>query len=144
MWLITDRGFYSAVAHRTKPETIIVRARDRRDLLRLDDLIPDGTPSAAERIWEDPRADYRYRMEVSRTEWAYACGQLAVGIDYPNFKDAVTRTLGRARHDVYMRVWSVLQNIAPRGKGGAYASHAEPLGLPARSRRGGGTGRMRA
>lgn len=124
MWTMTPRGFYSVVAHRGKPDTLLLRARVKADLLALDDLIP--AEPIADRIWEDRKADYQWRAEVTRAEWAYAVGQMAVEVNYGNFKDAVTARQGKRRHDVYLRVWSALLELAPVGQG-RYAP-STPLG----------------
>lgn len=60
MWLITTQGFYSVVAHRNRPDILLVRARAHADIEALRDQILDLEP------YEDPRADYRWRTEVSR------------------------------------------------------------------------------
>ena len=75
MWLYTTIGFFSVVAHRDDPRTILIRARSREDLdaLRrhhLPDLeIAQGT-------------HYPFEALVSRDEWEHAAQQLAQGVDY--------------------------------------------------------------
>ena len=39
MWLFTTDGFYSAVTHREAPDTVVVRARARDDVLRLIEAV---------------------------------------------------------------------------------------------------------
>ncbi|MFN8150301.1 MAG: hypothetical protein U0R24_04125 [Solirubrobacterales bacterium] len=51
MWLFTTQGFYSVVAHRDDPETLIVRGRTREDIEALREQILDIDP------FEDGRAD---------------------------------------------------------------------------------------
>jgi hypothetical protein len=104
MWLMTTRGFYSAVQHRDDPDRILVRARCRRDLDAIADLVP-GEPVLLE------HADYAWRVETDRATWRAAVAVLAAEIDYPNFKSAVT---DHAHHDAYMRVWSALLPLDDR------------------------------
>jgi hypothetical protein len=105
MWLITTQGFYSVVAHRERPEAVLVRARTRADIEALRDQIQDLTP------FEDELADYRWRAEVSREQWADAVAQFAEEIDYPNFKDAVAETQGPDREALYHQIWQVLRRL---------------------------------
>ncbi len=88
MWVITTQGFYSAVAHRDEPDTVIVRARTRDDIEALRRQIPGIEP------FEDATADYRHRAVVGRAEWVAAVAQLASAIDYDNFKDEVAERPG--------------------------------------------------
>ena len=105
MWLITTRGFYSVVEHRSDPERLIVRARRREDLEALAELIPDLE------IFSDRRADYRWRAVVARAEWALAVAQLAAEIDYSNFKSAVGQRQDDERAGLYAEVWRVLYGL---------------------------------
>ncbi|MFM9053923.1 MAG: hypothetical protein ACKOQ5_03565, partial [Solirubrobacterales bacterium] len=61
-------------------------------------------------IEENPQADYRFRMTVRSDDWAGLVKVLAAGIDYPNFKDEVSKT-DPERAAVYMGVWSELRRI---------------------------------
>ena len=102
MWLVTTQGFYSVVAHREDPGTLIVRGRTRDDLEALREQVPGLEP------FEDPAADYRYRAYVSRSEWLAAVAQLISDVDYDNFKSAVAARQGAARAQVYGSVWADL------------------------------------
>lgn len=98
MWLMTTRGFYSAVQHRDDPDRLLVRARCEEDIRALADLVA-GEPVLLE------NADYAWRVETTRAEWSAALQVLAAEITYPNFKSAVRDA---AHHDAYMDVWSVM------------------------------------
>jgi hypothetical protein len=104
MWLITPRGFYSAVA---KPgdadEFVTVRARSERDIRNLADLI-DAEPS------RDDGTDYRWRIRCSKSEWAGAVSTMADEIDYDNFKSRIAREDPERAH-LLSRVWEVLYDI---------------------------------
>jgi hypothetical protein len=108
MWLLTTQGFYSVVAHRDRPGTLLVRARTRTDIEALRVQILDLAP------FEDESADYRWRAEVSREQLAKAVAQLAEEIDYPNFKNAVADAQGPEREGLYQQVWQVLRRLQQR------------------------------
>lgn len=105
MWLTTTQGFYSVVAHREDPDTLIVRCRTREDLEALRSQVPGLDP------FEDPAADYRHRAHVSRAEWLAAVAQLTTEVDYDNFKSAVARTQGHDRAALYAGIWAKLLEL---------------------------------
>lgn len=106
MWLVTPYGFYSAIAHRSKPDTLIVRARARTD---LETLIERFELNAT--IETILKADYPHRIELPKSTWADVVARMAQSIDYANFKDEAKRVSGKRRADVLMRVWSALRDI---------------------------------
>lgn len=105
MWLVTTQGFYSVVEHRDDPEILIVRCRVQEDLVNLREQIPTLG------IFSDTGADYRWRAQVTRSEWLAALLELGHHIDYDNFKNAVKREQGEERAQVYMEVWSALLQL---------------------------------
>lgn len=110
MWMITTRGFYSAVQKRNDPPNMLtIRARAREDLENLSDLLPDIE------IKDGGGTDYPYRTRVLVSDWARVCATLALEVDYSNFKDEVKKKQGKARADIYMRIWSALLSLTPRG-----------------------------
>ena len=112
MWVISKYGFASAVKHLDKLGWVLVRARDRSDLEEFCEVARDcGVPGFSEEAIEENRsADYRFRMTVKREDWAELAKVLAAGIDYPNFKDEVSK-VDPERAAVYMGVWSELRKI---------------------------------
>jgi hypothetical protein len=109
VWIATTRGFYSAVQDRGNPSRILVRARNKKDIDNLKDLLPDSKP------WKAKDSDYAWRLSCTVAEWAEVMAKLALEIDYPNFKDAVQK-VSPQHASVYHRVWSVLLDLAPGGK----------------------------
>ncbi len=103
MWLFCKSGFFSAVAHLDKPGAILLRARFRGDLERL--CAAHGLDPAT--IAETPEADYRFRMELPRADWARVAAEEAAAIDYPNFKAAVHD--GTPRDAAYLGAWCALR-----------------------------------
>ena len=67
MWLVTTRGFYSAVEDHCKAGNVLVRSRVREDLEALTDLIPGLD------VHETPDRDYRFRASVTRREGSASC-----------------------------------------------------------------------
>jgi hypothetical protein len=105
MWLVTVQGFYSVVAHRGKPDHVLVRCREEKDLLAL------RAQAGKFKIRYDDRADYPYRAVLTRARWEHAVAELSREIDYDNFKNAVGARQGYARAGVYHRVWDVLLEL---------------------------------
>ena len=99
MWVFLNNSFLSIVAHRDKPDVLLVRARKAGD---IEAVFPGAT------TWQDPRADYRHRAEIARSDVAGALAKAAAGIDYANFKNSVEDL---DRHEAYMRVWGVMARM---------------------------------
>jgi hypothetical protein len=108
MWLFTTQGFFSVVRHTHLPGHLLIRARLREDIERLASLLAKetGRPFVPMVLSE---ADYRYRLEVPRADFARAAIRLVEEIDYPNFKLAVHGEPARDR--AYGRVWSVMAEL---------------------------------
>ena len=102
MWLFCKSGFFSAVAHETKPDTIHLRARFKGDLERL--FKANGIKS---KVAYTPQNDYAYRANVSKAQWAAIVAKEAEGIDYTNFKNKVHD--GTARDGAYMDAWLAMR-----------------------------------
>jgi hypothetical protein len=117
MWIFTTDGFISVVAHRDKPDTVLVRARDRRHLEAMT-RGPDGLTTVryeCSDVIELPSADYRYRVEMPRDEFRSLVADAAESIEYDNFKGACAQNgLGgwwlRSLH----AVWSILREHQDR------------------------------
>jgi hypothetical protein len=105
MWLMTTQGFYSVVRHRRDPDKLIVRARSKEDMESLRSQVPDL------HVFQDRRADYRWRAVVTEAEWVAAVAQMAQAIDYDNFKAAVGERQGPERARVYGHVWGELLSL---------------------------------
>lgn len=87
-------SFLSIVAHRERPEVLLVRARMAGD---LEAVFPEV------KTWHDPFADYPYRAEIAREEVAAVISMRIGKIEYDNFKSSVAE---KSRHDAYMAVWT--------------------------------------
>lgn len=109
MWVMSTRGFYSAVQKREDQEAglITVRARVRADLVRLNEILPQKRRIYRETFF----TDYEWRMRLPKDEWAFAVEFMASEIDYDNFKDEVKRLQGSERSWVYSDVWQALLRL---------------------------------
>ena len=105
MWVFCLDGFFSVVEDRNDAARVLVRGRYRNDIDTLAHKL--GT-----RPQSTPEADYPWRVSVSKREWAAYLAETAAAIDYDNFKNAVAERQGRARHDVYLDLWSTMAKNA--------------------------------
>ncbi len=104
MWIFTNTGFLSVVAHREKESTLLVRARRTGE---IESIFPDAS------VYEMENADYHYRAEVSREKVSQVMANQIKNIDYDNFKSSVS---DNNRHDAYMDVWSVMYAYQTTGR----------------------------
>lgn len=102
MWIFTRDGFYSAVKKECAIDEILVRARQRMDLVGLGRKIGQKL-----RIEETPLSDYRFRTVVKKADWAKYLAEAALELDYGNFKNTVPKGDFR-RHNAYVRCWEAL------------------------------------
>ncbi len=99
MWIMLNSGPVSVVAHNEKPSVLLVRARTRE---HLESALGSGLSDS---IYELESADYRFRAEIERADWAARLADLTDGIDYGNFKDSVKDP---GLHDQYVSIWKTL------------------------------------
>lgn len=111
MWLFTAFGFFSVVAHRDKPDDLLVRSRARTDLETL--LSRSGLPSLY--VEHTPDADYPYRVTLPRKHLALVVAATLTDIDYTNFKSAVGERQGMARELAYHDVWAAVRQTEDEG-----------------------------
>jgi hypothetical protein len=106
MWLMTNFGFFSVVKKEGESH-LTVRARAKQDLLNLKErYLP-----AIGAIEVSEYADYRYRAGVPQEMFAEALKEMALDIDYPNFKNSVSQKQGKARARLYGDVWQTLMAL---------------------------------
>lgn len=101
MWVFTNKGFISAVAHRTKRGHLMVRAR------RLDHLqaIFPGIE-----VHQTNNADYKYRVTIHRDLLAAVMNKEIDGMQYDNFKNSIS---DHSYHDACSQVWRVMHALQP-------------------------------
>ena len=97
MWLFASEGFLSIVAHRYKPEYVLVRARK---MSHLKALFPNADYNS------DPDADYPHRAVIHRSIIANMLLDYIMNLNYDNFKNSVTESdYLHACHDVWNQMY---------------------------------------
>lgn len=102
MWVFTVEGFYSVVKKDCAEDEVLVRSRQRADLVRLGEKL-----SLKVQIQEKAGTDYRFRTVLKKEQWAEYLADAALSLDYPNFKATVPKQDFR-RHEAYLRCWEAL------------------------------------
>ncbi len=112
MWLFTKQGFFSAVQHKDEPDMIIVRARLKQDAERLAEFVSVTCSCDQPAVEQTVAADYLFRLTLPWVQWRDVLAELAMQIDYPNFKDAVHALPDD--HDrtwAYLMVWQIMHDL---------------------------------
>lgn len=99
MWIFLNNAFLSAVAHRTQPDALLVRARVAGDIGRV-------FPGVIET--ETPSADYWFRATIPREVVSKAIASQIEAIPYDNFKNSVTE---HDRHDANFETWGAMHQL---------------------------------
>jgi hypothetical protein len=103
MWVCSTLGFFSVVKKGTPPNEFQVRARTRRDIENLCDLIE--LPYS--RIVTSHDSDYEYRVLLNAEELGQLFDGLQATITYSNFKSAVSRRPDQQKQcETYHAWWS--------------------------------------
>ena len=84
----------------------MIRSRCKEDLNRLSKKLHGYSDDSD--ILEVAQADYRYRMKISKHEWADYLINCAFDINYPNVKDNIIPSGDKLRNDAYYQVWTAL------------------------------------
>ena len=101
MWLFTETGFVSAVQHRDNDDLLVVRSRDRKS------LEPLSKATTAE-ITTNAYSDYPYRVIVHKADFNTWVSDSIKFLDYPNFKNQVAATRGKAFAHTSGKVWATM------------------------------------
>lgn len=96
MWLALSNGWLSIVAHRDKPEHVLVRARNQN---HIESYFPDAD------IYTDADADYPYRADIHRDVVADVMTEYVYDIQYDNYKNSVNE---EELHDALIGVWQTM------------------------------------
>lgn len=107
MWIFLPNAMLSIVAHRDKPDTLLVRARFKGDIERV---------FHGALVTRTPRADYLYRAEIRREEVAAVLAGAARAMAYANVKDAIPagdHRRSRAMHDVWQAMFDAQHAAEP-------------------------------
>ena len=101
MWLFTETGFLSAVQKDPSKPELTVRARDKESLAYL-------VEKYGLRVVKTPLADYPYRVEISKEQFAEWVSNEINSIGYSNFKDQVSLVRDRKFAKLLCSVWSIM------------------------------------
>ena len=108
MWIFSRDGYFSIVAHRTKPGLLLVRARHPN---HIGALLPNAELTYL------PSADYPFRTVARRSDVHEAMTTYLLNLDYDNFKASIDND---EYHDVCLNVWHAMWNYGEqdRSQGG--------------------------
>jgi len=110
MWLATVSGFYSVVRDQQRKGGVLVRARAKADIDNLYRRF--GKRFRMTRPKADESRDYRWRIAMKKRDWVKIVAQLAMEIDYTNFKDEVHKRPDQDnKHSAYLAVWSAMMRV---------------------------------
>lgn len=115
MWIYCKTGFLSVVAHRGKPNILMVRARRSKDLRNFLKIVFKDSRTIANKILYTPENDYAYRYELTRSQYAKGVAFLAQTIDYGNFKDSLPKD-DHQQSSTFMSVWNATLHGFNTGK----------------------------
>jgi len=114
MWVFAKTGFVSIVQDAELKTWRVVRARVRGDLEAFCDLLPHGEERKKQIVVLSNR-DYRYRVTLQRREVAAALHNLAMQLDYGNFKESVHGDPDRDH--AYMKCWAAMKDLQEKRRG---------------------------
>ena len=101
MWIVLNKSFLSIVKNRNNDEELLVRSRVNGDIEKVFQNAD---------VFEDLKADYRYRSYIKRSEVAKTISEELLNINYDNFKNSVSKD-DKNRLNAYMNVWSSLYKM---------------------------------
>ena len=104
MWIVLNKSFLSIVKNRNNENQLLIRARVKGD---IEKVFEDAD------VFENEKADYKYRSYIDREIVANVISNELLNIDYDNFKNSVSKDeFDRAK--AYMNVWSSLNKLQNR------------------------------
>lgn len=101
MWIFTETGFLSAVQKDPESSILTVRARDKESISNL-------AANYTLEIVRTPMADYPYRVEIDKDDFAAWVSREVELIEYNNFKNQVAATRGHKFAKLLGSVWSIM------------------------------------
>ena len=108
MFLFTETGLLSVVAHFDNPDVLVVRARDEISL-------KEPSEAAEVLIVATPANDYPYRIHVGRDVFAEWLLEQVSSLNYTNYKSHMVQTRGHEFTEALHAVWAAMHAIeSPR------------------------------
>lgn len=102
MWVFTRDGFFSVVKKGCETDEVMVRARQKSDLVELGTRL-----NFTLCIQTDTGTDYAFRAVLKKSDWAGYLADEAMHLDYENFKGALSNK-DHARQTAYCQCWKAL------------------------------------
>lgn len=96
MWIYTDKGFISVVAHRTDPTLFLVRGRSKA---HLETMFP------THKVESTPNADYGFRIYMEKVSFQQWMKREVTKLTYPNFKNSIRE---ESYHQAASDVWAIM------------------------------------
>ena len=107
MWIALTEGWLSIVAHRDKPDHLLVRARNPSHIRRT---------FGEQVMYTDANADYPFRADVSREDVARFLVRRLEHMSYDNFKNTIDDD---RYHDAALDVWRAMYRYGENYRGDA-------------------------
>lgn len=100
---MTQHGLYSVIED-ADPAYLLIRARRKKDLENLAELV-----TFKAEVIDSEESDYRYSIRLKRGSARRLLAATFDHINYPNFRDAISRTPDqREKIFSYRQIWSTL------------------------------------
>jgi len=107
MWIALTEGWLSIVAHRDKPDHLLVRARNPKHIRRT---------FGEQVMYTDADADYPFRADVPREDVARFLVRRLEHMAYDNFKNTIDDD---RYHDAAVDVWRAMYQYGRDYRGDA-------------------------
>jgi len=107
MWIALTEGWLSIVAHRDKPDHLLVRARNPKHIRRT---------FGEQVMYTDADADYPFRADVPREDVVRFLVRRLEHMAYDNFKNTIDDD---RYHDAAVDVWRVMYRYGENYRGDA-------------------------
>ena len=100
MWIFTTKGFLSIVQHNSKSEYYQIKSRVSEP---LEQFWPDQVIQVID--W----ADYRYRIDIKKSDASPVIAEILDSIDYTSFKNHCEG--GDEYYHALTRIWSTMYSF---------------------------------
>tara|TARA_X000001036_G_C20534397_1_gene747585 strand:+ start:395 stop:721 length:327 start_codon:yes stop_codon:yes gene_type:complete len=105
MWLFFSNGFLSIVAHRDKPNHLLVRSRNMK---HLEALFPNSKHFTLD------NSDYPHRAIISKKEVANVVTNYILAMSYDNFKNSISNYNFKKACNI---IWSIMYQYGADKRG---------------------------
>lgn len=108
MWIFNRDGFFSVAATKfCQPGHVAIRSRKKEHLESL--MSRHGIEAE---ILVFPEADYRFRIQIPKSDWGRVMQEEAMSLDYNSFKDAMADSGASADYlRAMFSIWATVHKI---------------------------------